>query len=200
MELGERLEDQVVNPDLISQIKSGKYSDWAAGLDASSLERLIKAVDGYGNAVAELRAAGESLPIPKQPFGSGLDRLYWDLGCLATLHRTGVLDWHMPSGWDRQFSDSGPALVEAYRTRLSLSSQTRWAEHLTDRAFALVLYAVGGYCVRVWRDEQDQLPGFSGTQPWVDRVSASLRSIRKVFHEAVDTLRRRMTSSEEESA
>lgn len=160
MDPGHHLDDLVVNPDLSSQTRTGKYLSWAVGLHASSLESLLSALGSLGDALMNLARAGVELPSARQPPGtSGIDRLYWALHCFGVLHRTGRLDWCMPSGWDRQFSDSGLAFTPAFRHRLSLSQEIRWATDLSDRAFTHVLAAVGGYRVRVFGDDDDALPG-----------------------------------------
>jgi len=98
----------------------------------------------------------------------------------------------MPSGWDLQFSDSGLAFTSAFRNRLSLGQETVWARDLSDRAFAHVLAAVGGYCVRVLPDDDDPLPGISGPQASFGDVRISLERVRKIYREAVKTFGRRM--------
>lgn len=182
MDQDRHLESVIETPDLASRIRGGKYSRWVDGLDVSGLEVLLSAIGVLGEALAGLKRAGVAIPVPPRPPGvSPIERRCWAIHCLAELHRTGRLEWRMPSGWDLQFSDAGHAFNLAFRLRLSLVPNARWAMGLSDRSLAHVLSEVGGFCIRATGGDEDVLHALSGSQKGIDEVRTSLVRIAAVF-------------------
>jgi hypothetical protein len=176
----------IASPAMVPKLLMGKYSQWAEKLDADTLEAALWAVGEFGSRYWTMRLPDGRFPAPTfQKHGMAEFRMVYALEAFAIIHAEGQFDWQMGSGWNRDFSPSSPAFSREFSDRLSLGPATAWARDLDERSFALLLWMIGEYGIRVNSSRAPDgseypPPTFDGPPAQIQPMRAALRLIAMI--------------------
>ena len=127
----------------------GKYTRWSTNLNADNVEALLQAIGQYGSEIRRMIPPDGSFPVLSFVDLDNVNpRLRFALQCLAEIQIYGQLEWSMPSGWEQWFSNHNPAFTAVFSKRLTKNPKSDWAQGLSERAFALLLWMVGEFSMR----------------------------------------------------
>ncbi len=147
LKMKDTLEQLVLPLAFITKIKLGKYSKWAASINANELAALIWAVGIFSHVTAIAHTSGKFLP------DSGHENLYpglvRKLGALETLAQIPLPTG--PSGvygWLERYSTDTPVFIDPFRKFLLIDQHLVWAQSLDEKDLALLLWMVGEYAIR----------------------------------------------------
>jgi hypothetical protein len=132
------------------KLLTGKYTRWAERLDVDTLEAALIAVGEFGGRYWAMRSSDGRLPAPVfQKHGMVEFRMIYALESFAVIRATGSLNFEMGSIWNRDFSLDAPAFSRDYGDVLAHNPYTAWARALDERCFAVLLWMIGEYGIRV---------------------------------------------------
>ncbi|MFO0826566.1 MAG: hypothetical protein U0572_00310 [Phycisphaerales bacterium] len=164
----------------------GKYSSWARHLDADTLEAALTAVGEFGWRYWTMKLPDGRFPAPTfQEHATAEFRMVYALESFATIRAVRQFDWQMGSGWNDEFSQSSLAFSRGFSDRLSRNPSTAWARHLDERSFALLLWMIGEYGIRVNSSRgpdgsEYAPPTFDGPPRQTEPMRAALRLIAMI--------------------
>jgi hypothetical protein len=167
--------NSVVSPN----VAYGKYSSWAQGLDADSVESLLWAVGVFGKLFDTVRRKTGRSPVPTfAPHHMDESRMRIALESIADLQaRVEVRE--VGAGSNRS-KHARPAFAEHFRERLLAADPFEsWAAGLDEQHFEHLLCGVGEYGIRVNASE-----GANGEEyppPSFDVVSQIENLMRKAL-------------------
>jgi hypothetical protein len=164
----------------------GKYTRWAQHLDVITLEAALLALGEFGSRYWAMRSSDGRLPAPSfQKHLMAEYRMVYALESFAVIRATRSLNFEMGSIWNRDCSPDAPAFARDYGDLLARDPCTAWAHPLNERCFAVLLWMIGEYGIRVnssWAPDSGEYPppSFDGPAQQTLPMRAALRLIAMV--------------------
>lgn len=164
------------NEEFRKSLELGKYSRWAVDINEDELVRLLQAVDAF---IEALNCDGCLSRADVEPFlnsfSAAVEPALEALELIVRIRYNNTSDYEMGSGWDQRFENSRQAFDEQLQRRLATKHQSSWAQHISERDFALLLFMVGRYGTRNLAIMHQDLRA--------DKIASGLEAISEAYRE-----------------
>jgi hypothetical protein len=138
----------MLSSSMVIDLPYGKYTHWAARLDADTLEALLCAIGEFGKRFAAL-----GRPEPRfYPHNMDERRMREPLQIFADISSIGRWEtdyvFFDPANWTGSLRNDSSAFITEYQVRLAGNVRTAWATNLDEWHAAVLLWMTGEYGTR----------------------------------------------------